>query len=113
MRPQDMIIRCYAERVGDQWEAFCLDLSLGAQGETFDEAKHKLEEQIRELVHDALQGEDRENAPLLFARKAPLSFWTHYWYASARTAFAQRFLGRPSRRRVRFVEALPLVPALC
>ena len=36
---KQLLLRCYAERVGDQWQAFCLDLSLAAQGDTFMEVK--------------------------------------------------------------------------
>lgn len=83
MKPSELILRCYAERRGDQWQAFCLDLSLAAQGDTFAEVKDKLDAMVAEYVYDALVGEDKEFAEQLLARRAPLRDWIkYYWYSA-------------------------------
>ncbi|MEK7261121.1 MAG: DUF1902 domain-containing protein [Pseudomonadota bacterium] len=81
IRPVSLILRCYADKEGNQWQAFCLDLSLAAQASSFEEAKHKLERMIGEYVYDALVGEDKVHADALLNRRAPLSYWLKYhWY---------------------------------
>lgn len=79
MKPTQLILRCYAERVGEQWQAFCLDFCLAAQGDTFQEVKQKLEGMIAEYVYDALSGEDKEYAEQLLTRRAPLYDWLKYY----------------------------------
>lgn len=79
--PTSRRLRCYAEKVGDQWQAFCLDLSLAAQGDTFSEVKDKLDAMVAEYIYDALAGDDRDYAEQLLARRAPLRDWLkYYWY---------------------------------
>jgi hypothetical protein len=81
MKPRQLFLRCYAEKVGNQWQGFCLDLSLAVQGDTFAEVKDKLEAMIGEYVYDALVGEDREYAEQLLTRRAPLrDRLKYYWY---------------------------------
>jgi hypothetical protein len=112
MRPNELILRCYAKREANEWVAVCVDLSLAAQGDTYDEARKKLDAQIREYVFDALVGEDRQHAVQLFSRRAPWSFLLRYWALAIYQAGALRF-GKKLQGVVRFREALPLVPALC
>jgi len=111
MRPEQLIIRCYAVRKRSCWVAFCLDLTLAAQGETFEQAKASLDAQIREYVHDALAGEDRPHAPYLLSRRAPVGEWIKY-YAVRALAYLQRRSGQ-QRTRELFQEVVPVVPALC
>lgn len=81
IRPARLILRCFAEKEGNQWQAFCLDLGLAAQAASFDEAKNSLERMIREYVYDALVGEDRAHVDVLLNRRAPFSYWAkYYWY---------------------------------
>lgn len=68
---KNLMLRCYANKQGDQWQAFCIDLCLAAQGDSFLDVKHKLELMMRGYVYDALAGEDREFADQLLNRKAP------------------------------------------
>lgn len=70
---RNLILRCYANMHGDQWQAFCIDLCLAVQGDSFPEVKEKLECMMEEYVYDALAGEDREFADQLLNRKAPVS----------------------------------------
>jgi hypothetical protein len=72
-------VRGYAEKVGNQWQAFCLDFSLAAQGDTFAEVKDKLDAMVAEYVYDALVGQDRDYAEQLLPRRAPLRHWLKYY----------------------------------
>lgn len=78
MNPKQMILRCYAEKKDGIWQAFCIDLNLAVQGETRDEVRAKLHLQIVSYLYDALEGEDKEYAPQLLKRKAPIGFWAKY-----------------------------------
>lgn len=99
-------VRCFAEYSGGVWVAYCVDLDLAAQGDTFEEARRKIDAQLRELARD-LAGPDRENAALLLARKAPPALWLKYWFAQAAVRVA-RLLGKPAPRQRRgFNEPLP------
>ncbi|MGH8490532.1 MAG: DUF1902 domain-containing protein [Gammaproteobacteria bacterium] len=107
MKPTQLLLRCYAERVGNQWQAFCLDLSLAAQGDTFIEVKEKLEAMVAEYVYDALAGEDREYAEQLLARRAPPRDWLkYYWYRVLSRAGA---IHEEARRL--FISLVPLEPS--
>lgn len=107
MKPTQLLLRCYAEKVGNQWQAFCLDLSLAAQGDTFAEAKDKLDAMIAEYVYDALAGEDRDYAEQLLARRAPLRDWLKY--------YSYRVLSRAGamheEARQLFTSLVPLEPS--
>jgi len=111
IHPQHLLVRCYAKREGGLWVAFCVDFTLAAQADTLDEAKRKLDGQIREYVHDALIGADRAHAGQLLTRRAPLSFWLEYWLIRAGFALKKRF--RPDRQghAFPFNEILPVIPA--
>jgi hypothetical protein len=78
MTTRELILRCYCERSGDIWQAFCIDLNLATQGDSPEEVKRKLHEQINSFVYDALVGEDKEYAEQLLKRKAPLEFRLKY-----------------------------------
>ena len=72
MKVSQIYLRCYVEPSGGQWQAFCVDLDLAAQAESFAEAKEKLDRIINYYVYDALEGEDKAHAESLLCRKAPL-----------------------------------------
>ncbi|MBW2739134.1 MAG: hypothetical protein JRE64_09880 [Deltaproteobacteria bacterium] len=78
MNPKQLILRCYAEKKDGIWQAFCIDLNLAVQGETRDEVRVKLQRQISSYLYDALEGEDKEYAPQLLSRKAPIGFRAKY-----------------------------------
>lgn len=79
-KPQQLILRCYAEQKGNVWQAFCLDFNLAVQGSSSAEVRVKLHSQIREYIYDALVGEDRAYADQLLKRRAPLRFWAKYYF---------------------------------
>ena len=82
MKPRELLLRCYANKYGDQQQAFCIDFGLAAQGDSYEEVKAKLSDMIREYLYDALVGEDKEYAEQLLQRKAPFKqIATYYWYS--------------------------------
>ncbi len=105
MKATELVLRCYAEQVGTQWQAVCLDLTLAAQADSFDEVRRKLESIICEYVHDAVVGQDREYAGELLVRRAPLKDWLKYYQIKLYTR-----LGRVRDNMRRFKETLPLTP---
>lgn len=111
MHPEQLVVRCYAVKEQGSWVAVCVDFSLAAQGDSFDEVKQKLDLQIREYVYDALAGEDHEHAGYLLSRKAPLRFRFQYALRAGLSRVA-RLAGR-RRGMIRFEGTLPLVPAHC
>jgi len=113
MRAKKLMLRCYAECDGGLWMAFCLDFSLGCQGDSFEEVRAKLDAQIREYVYDAMAGEDKEHAGILLTRRAPLSYWLKYWYAGFRMWLAKETHARRPMASQQFREPIPLVPASC
>ncbi len=113
MRPNQLLLRCFAEREDGLWVAHCLDLSLAAQGDSLADVKRKLDLQIRDYVNDALAGVDRQHAAYLLKRKAPLSLWLrYYWVLCLIAKDALLHSDEPSREEV-FREPLPMKLANC
>lgn len=108
LKPTQLVLRCYAEMVEGQWQAFCLDLTLAAQAESFAEVKGKLEQMIVEYVADATTGQDKEHAGELLLRRAPFRYWLK-WYRYSGLAKIGALKGEFRRL---FTEALPLTPEL-
>ena len=107
MKPANLVLRCYAEQTEGAWQAFCLDLCLAAQADSFDEAKLKLEQMIFDYVYDAVAGADKDHAAYLLSRRAPLRYWLKYYLYSALIAMGAV---RNQMRRL-FKEPMPLVVA--
>jgi len=78
MKPNEILLRCFAERKEDYWQAFCIDLCLAVQGESLAEVKQKLHSQIGDYLQDILGGEDRAYASQLLNRKSPFSIVAKY-----------------------------------
>lgn len=81
MKANRLILRIYGEQSDGQWSFICLDFSLAAQADTIEEASALLKSQIKEYLIDALEGQDREYAPQLLKRRAPLKYWAKWWCA--------------------------------
>lgn len=88
--PTCFLVRCVANRVGDQWQAFSLEFGLAAQADTFPLARRKLDEMIRSYLYDALAGEDREHAEELLSRRAPWWAFARYYESRLRKALKDR-----------------------
>jgi hypothetical protein len=80
MRPNEILLRCYIEKKEGVWQAFCIDLCLAVQGESTEEVKRKLHDQIHSYLVDIFEGEDRPYAAQLLSRKAPISQRLRYHY---------------------------------
>lgn len=73
-----LVIRCLAEKQDNLWQVICLDFCLAAQDENLETAKQKLQAQIKDYLHDALEGEDRAFSNELLTRKAPWKYRAKY-----------------------------------
>lgn len=109
--PFRFVVRCYAEQRENQWQAFTLELGLAAQGDSFPEAKHKLDQMIGSYLRDALCGEDREYAYELLSRKATWQVYARYYLFSAVLGIV-KFFGKP-KDHVIYNRPLPLEPKFC
>ncbi|MDP1593941.1 MAG: hypothetical protein Q8L80_06845 [Gallionella sp.] len=107
MTPARLILRCYAEQKGNQWQAFCLEFDLAVQGESFREVKSKIEEQIHEYAYDALAGEDRQYSEQLLSRRAPIYHYIKFYLIG----IIQTWMHIKYSAHKSFRETLPLVPA--
>lgn len=106
LTPSRLIVRCYAEKIEDQWQAFCLDLTLAAQADSFEEVKSKLDAMIADYIIDALSGQDKEFAESLLPRRAPFRYWAK-WYLYV--GLCKIGVARSEIRRL-FNAVLPLAP---
>lgn len=66
------VLRCYAEGHEGSWEAFCLDLDIAVQGESFEDVFHALSEAIKLHVETVMTLSEPDRARLL-DRPAPLA----------------------------------------
>ena len=107
MKPNKRMLRCYGERKGNIWQAFCVDLNLAVQGNSLQEVQSKLHQQVSSYLYDALEGEDKEYAEQLLNRKAPLYFWIKYYYCKLLCGFDG---ARKDFCRI-FDETMPLIPS--
>jgi len=67
MNPKELVVKCYAKQEEGIWVAVCLDFCLATQGDSLNEVKRKLEEQITFYVSEAL--EDKEYGNQLLGRR--------------------------------------------
>jgi hypothetical protein len=112
--PIGLVVRCFAERKGDQWQAFSLEFGLAAQADSEEDAKMKLEEMIESYVRDALIGEDREHAFELLTRRASRRiYFRYFWYRlhHAMAHVSTRIVDPKNHTTYR--EPLPLEPRHC
>ena len=108
MKAKELILRCYAEPDEDgSWFAICIDLNLYARGDSFDQAKIKLNGIIHEYVVEAFTVDANYFSDLI-PRRAPLFFRVRY-----RTIeFLVSCIGAAHWLKSRLFEShLPLVPA--
>lgn len=107
MKINDLVLRCYAEHEKDgTWFAICLDLNLYARGDSYEEARTKLNKLSICYLREAIE-KDSEYFTDLVPRRAPLAFWARYHYAKIMS-----LIHRQSSKH-KFTMPLPLVPAAC
>lgn len=101
------------------WVAACIDLTLAVQGESVADVRRKLHEQIALYVLEAVTV-DAEHAEHLLGRMAPLrdrlrfAFWLMVSRRPKLRHSAGVFVRRAGlalRRKLAYMEPLPLVPA--
>jgi hypothetical protein len=106
MRANSLVVRCMVVPEGDQWVALCLDFDLAAQAATVAEAKERLDAQISDYVTQAVTV-DRQDAPYLLRRKAPLRYRALFRWLELREHIAHHV----ANGRAAYERAMPLVPA--
>ena len=77
VRPQDLVLRCYARRSGrlpGRWVVHCVDLDLWAVGSNFPEARKSLEDAILGYLESVLDTDDSASIPELLKRRASLRY---------------------------------------
>jgi hypothetical protein len=86
-----LVLSCYVERRGDQWEAVCPNLNFAARGNSGVEAYERLGSRIQKYVKhvETLPQKDRA---ALYNRRAP-------FYVRIGRAILLAVVGIPSRRR--------------
>ncbi|MCG6540206.1 hypothetical protein MCB86_08975 [Pseudomonas sp. KSR10] len=102
MKPDNILLRCFAERKEGYWQAFCIDLNLAVQGDSRDEVTRKLHAHVYDYLKDIFEGEDRPFAAQLLTRKAPISLRARYYLIAALCHFHR------IKDRCTFQDAMPL-----
>ena len=107
LSPLRLLVRCFVELKGDQWQGFSLEFGLAAQGDTLAETRRKLELMIEEYVREALT-DDRAHAKALLKRKASWTVYAKFYLYRALSALQREGTGRAV-----FSEPLALEPRHC
>lgn len=107
LSPAQLLIRCFAEKKQNQWQAFSLEFGLAAQADSLPEVKRKLESMIQAYVYDALVGEDRGHADELLNRAAPWFVYAKYYCILLLSHVAK------AKEAVQFKEPVALEPRMC
>ncbi|UVT20103.1 MAG: DUF1902 domain-containing protein [Nitrospira sp.] len=106
MKINDLILRCYAEEEKDgTWFAICLDLNIYARGDSYEEARTKLNKLAICYLREAIE-EDSQYFDDLVPRRAPLGFWMRYVYGKVLSLFSENSTHG-------FTMHLPMIPAAC
>lgn len=104
MKVRKKSLRCFAEFRDGVWLAYCLELGLGAQGQSFKEVRANLEAQIHDLSPEEVHALLRQGSPLrLRLRYALLAI----------AGWVVRQAGGATPQRKRFREALPPTAMAC
>lgn len=90
MAMQTRTARCFAERHGALWVAHCIDFSLAVQGDSLEEVRQKLHEQVDDYVSFINEHAGEEFARQLAKRRSPLPIRLRYWHLVVRN-----WLSRP------------------
>lgn len=79
-------LMCYAEGRDGDWEAFCLDLNIAVQGDTFEEVFHALNDAVALYLETVMELPEEDRRRLL-DRPAPLSLRLRFLAQAARAVF--------------------------
>lgn len=84
-------VRCFAEKRGSQWQAFCIELNLAVQADSLEEVVKKLHAMIRSYIQLATEQNDPTHQRDMLYRPAPLSIQLRYWYVRTVVSMANLF----------------------
>ncbi|WP_395117760.1 hypothetical protein ACFCQI_14280 [Rhodanobacter sp. FW102-FHT14D06] len=84
-----MKVRFFAEKVGSQWQAFCIDMNLAVQADTLQDAQKKIIAMVKSYVELAKEQNDPRHQRDMLFRPAPLSIQLRYWYVWLRCNLAR------------------------
>lgn len=65
------LIRCFAQRHGNRWEAICLDFDLAVQGDSFEDVYRSLDTAVDEYVKYIATIEDSAERQAFLNRRVP------------------------------------------
>lgn len=111
VKRRQLVVRCYAEKKDGVWLAFCVDLSLGAQANSYLEVRRKLDAQITDYVHEACTI-DRAHGAALLSRKAPLQYRLRYYWLAFKT-FLMRIVQTRPKKACSFTRHRPVPMSIC
>lgn len=92
-------VRCFAQKKGQQWLAFCVEMNLAVQADTLKEAVDKLHSMIRSYVQLAMEQNDPAHQRDMLFRPAPLSIQLRYWYVRTLVTIANAVVGNSTSKR--------------
>lgn len=92
-------LHCIIKKHDSYWSARCLDFSLYATGDTQEEAKTKLIDEIDDYLFDAIEGEEKDHAAYLLLRKADAKEWMLFYFLAfvARCQSLKSWIGEAFR----------------
>lgn len=80
MNPFQRRLHCLVKREPEgYWAAYCLDFTLYAVGDTQEEAKARLIEQVIDYIRDAVVGDEVAHGGRLLTRRAPIGDWVGFY----------------------------------
>lgn len=104
MKMRKQVLQCFAERRDGVWLAYCLELGLGTQAPSYEEARQNLETQIHDLTPEEVRA--------LLRQGSPASLRLRYRLLLVLGWILRTFGGsRVSGQRKRFTERLPAAMA--
>jgi hypothetical protein len=104
MKPEDLLVRCYARRRSPgHWYAVCIDLNLDAEADSLQNVKRSLDLAINGYLRTVIDGQNQASIAHLIRRPAPIKDRAFY--------YAAKFLNQVARLHrsyIAFKEAVPI-----
>lgn len=101
-----MLVTCYAEGLGDKWEAVCLDFDIAVQGNSFDDVFKELNIAIGSYLEYVRELPESERAQFL-NRSVPLSMIIKIAWHAVLTILFRAKGGDDGKTRGQFTVACP------
>ncbi len=87
-RPRLLRFYGYKDRRG-VWFGICLDLNIGAEADSPEELKHKLNEMVDSYIKTVLELNDDVSIRQLLNRRAPWRYWICYYLLCCPEVFSK------------------------